>query len=134
MNNKWKIILGIAVCIFAIFMFATATQEPNTDTGGHDMYRNRRITAAQARDMIARYPSAIILDVRNEWEFAAGHIPGAILLPDYDIKDKVTYILQDLYALILVYCQRGNRSRSATNLLVSMGYVNVYDFGGIVDW
>ena len=77
---------------------------------------------------------AIILDVRSASEFAYGHIPGAILLPDYDIKYSAEQILPDTDALILVYCRSGNRSRAATSLLLSMGYVNVYDFGGINTW
>ena len=102
-------------------------------SGGDDMYRNRRITATQAKELMGRY-SAIILDVRSASEFAQGHIPGAILLPDYDIKDRADYVLTDTYALILVYCRSGNRSRAATSLLLSMGYENVYDFGGINAW
>ena len=98
------------------------------------MYRSRRISASDARELMTRYPNAIILDVRSEREFAMGHIPGAILLSDYNIRDKAAEILPDYYALILVYCQSGNRSRSATSLLVSMGYVNTYDFGGINSW
>jgi len=105
-----------------------------TYAGGEDMNRNRRITASQAKDLMTRYPDAIILDVRSEYEFATGHVPGAILLPSFDIEYTVNSIVSDNYALILVYCQSGNRSRSATSLLVSMGYVNVYDFGGISSW
>jgi len=95
---------------------------------------NKRISASQARGVMQRYPNAIVLDVRSEREFADGHIPGAILLPDYDIPYMVESVIPDLNALILVYCRSGARSRNATELLVSMGYVNVYDFGGINSW
>jgi len=105
-----------------------------TYAGGEDMNRNRRITASQAKELMTSYPNAIILDVRSEHEFTTGHVPGAILLPSYDIEYSASSILTDNYALILVYCQSGNRSRSVTSLLVSMGYVNVYDFGGIRSW
>jgi len=103
-------------------------------TGGEEMVRNRRISASYARELMKRYPNAIILDVRSESEFATGHIPGAILLPDFDIKDNAREVLYDYNALILVYCRSGARSRAATYLLVSMGYKNVYDFGGINAW
>jgi len=83
---------------------------------------------------MTRYPNAIILDVRSEREYAMGHIPGAVLLPDYDISEKATEVLKDYYVPILVCCQSGSRSRSATSLLVSMGYVNAYDFGGVSSW
>ena len=94
----------------------------------------QRITAIEAHTMMKRYPSAIILDVRSEYEFSTGRIPGAILLPDYDIEDKARYVLPSLNALILVYCKAGSRSRAAARQLVSMGYTNVYDFGGINTW
>jgi len=103
-------------------------------TGGEEMVRNRRISASYARELMKRYPNAIILDVRSESEFATGHIPDAILLPDFEIKDRARDILYNYNALILVYCRSGARSRAATSLLVSMGYKNVYDFGGINSW
>jgi len=152
MAKKIKTSAGIIIAIaaIAVLYMAITPQTPtetanepdaaveieyNSDTpGGEDMYRSRRISATQAREMMTRYPDAIILDVRSEREFATGHIPGAILLPDFEISDKASEILKDYYNLILVYCQSGNRSRGATSLLVSMGYVNVYDFGGINAW
>lgn len=98
------------------------------------MKKNRCITASQAKALMTKYTNAIILDVRNEWEFTSGHIPGAILLPDYEVERKASTLLPDEYALILVYCQSGARSRSVTSLLAAMGYMNVFDFGGINAW
>ena len=163
MSEKRKAILSAAVCIIiviiAMIIFGACEayydnsapigedngsqaveeeQETACDfddlTGGEEMVRNRRISASYARELMKRYPNAIILDVRSESEFATGHIPGAILLPDFDIKDRAREILYDTNALILVYCRSGARSRAATYLLVSMGYKNVYDFGGINSW
>lgn len=76
----------------------------------------------------------IILDVRTPEEFAEGHIPGAILIPDYEIAEKAPNILTDKDALILVYCRSGRRSKNAANQLVDMGYTNIKEFGGIIDW
>lgn len=76
----------------------------------------------------------IILDVRTSEEFAEGHIPGAILIPDYEIAEKAPNILTDKDALILVYCRSGRRSKNAANQLVDMGYTNIKEFGGIIDW
>ena len=76
----------------------------------------------------------IILDVRTPEEFAEGHIPGAILIPDYEITEKASNILTDKDALILVYCRSGRRSKNAANQLVDMGYTNIKEFGGIIDW
>jgi len=98
------------------------------------MYKNRRITAKQAMEIKKRYPAAIFLDVRSEWEYNTGHIVGAVSLPDYDIETRAESVLGDHNKIVLIYCQVGSRSRGATSLLVSMGYENAYDFGGIVDW
>lgn len=96
--------------------------------------QGRRITAMEAHTMMKRNPSAIILDVRSAYEFSTGRIPGATLLSDYDIPDNARRVLPNLNALILVYCKAGSRSRAAARQLVSMGYTNVYDFGGINTW
>jgi rhodanese-related sulfurtransferase len=95
---------------------------------------DRRITASQARTWIERYPTATILDVRSPQEYATGRIPGARLLPESDISARANYYLPDKNALILVYCRSGARAQSATQKLLAMGYTNVYDFGGIIDW
>lgn len=140
MSKQLKTMLCAILC--AIFVTLTACDYKSEDytphyldsTGGDNMYRNRRISASEAKKLMSRYPNAIILDVRTEHEFERSHIPGAILLSDFDIKYMAASVLPDYYALILVYCQSGNRSRGAVSLLVSMGYKNAYDFGGINTW
>lgn len=92
------------------------------------------ITPTQARNMMRTYPDAVILDVRTQDEFDQSHIPGATLLPDYMVSTYANQVLPDFDALILVYCRSGRRSLNTAKLLVSMGYTNVYDFGGIIDW
>ena len=124
----------ILVLLSFIFLAACSTPEYVEQTGGTEMYRSRRISASEALEKMQNFPDAIILDVRTEAEFAAGYIPGAILLPDFDVRDLAADILPDVDALILVYCRSGVRSRGAVSTLVSMGYTNVYDFGGINDW
>ena len=76
----------------------------------------------------------IILDVRTQQEYDAGHIEGAILLPNETIADTPPDALPNKDAEILIYCRSGNRSAQAAKKLVAMGYTNVYDFGGIIDW
>jgi len=126
--KKSLILLGI------IFLVACATPEYMEQTGGTEMYRSRRISASEALEKMQNFPNAVILDVRTESEFATGYIPGAILLPDFDIREMAADVLPDLDALILVYCRSGVRSRGAVSTLANMGYTNVYDFGGINDW
>ena len=94
----------------------------------------KKISAADAKARIDSGDTLIILDVRTQEEFDAGHIAGAILVPNETIIDEQPELLPDLDAEILVYCRSGNRSGQAANKLIAMGYTNVVDFGGIIDW
>ena len=94
----------------------------------------QRISAAEAMVMMDSYDELIILDVRTEEEFSEGHIPGAILIPDYELAERAEAELPNKDQLILVYCRSGRRSKAAAEMLVGMGYTNVKDFGGIIDW
>lgn len=92
------------------------------------------ISAAEAKALMDSETGYIILDVRTENEFAEGHIPHAILIPDYDIESRAEAELPDKKQLILVYCRSGRRSKNAAAKLAEMGYSNVKEFGGIIDW
>ena len=87
-----------------------------------------------AKQMMANEDGHVIVDVRGQDEYAAGHIPGAICIPNESITNTQPAELQDFDQVILVYCRSGNRSRQASQKLADMGYTNVYDFGGINDW
>lgn len=76
----------------------------------------------------------VVLDVRTEEEYQKGHIPKAILLPNESIENQAEAVLEDKDKTILVYCRSGIRSKQAVSRLSNMGYSNVYDFGGILDW
>ena len=92
------------------------------------------LTPSQALEKMQANPNAIILDVRTQEEFGQERIPGAVLLPDFELEAKAAEVLPDKDALILIYCRSGRRSNIAANLLTSMGYTNVFDFGGILSW
>lgn len=94
----------------------------------------QHITADEAKALMDSEEGYIILDVRTDEEFAEGHIPGAILIPDYEIKERAEEILTDKDQLILVYCRSGRRSKNAASDLADLGYTNVKEFGGIIDW
>ena len=96
------------------------------------VYRN--ITAEEARQIMDTGESCIILDVREQEEYDAGHIPGAILIPYTQIEEKAEEMLPDKDQLILVYCRSGRRSKIAAESLAELGYTNIREFGGIVDW
>lgn len=93
-----------------------------------------KISAQQAKEMMDKGEYGVILDVRTLEEYNEGHIEGATLLPDNEIKNKAEITLYDKEEVILVYCRSGRRSEAAAKVLVEMGYTKVYDFGGIVDW
>ena len=94
----------------------------------------QKITAEQAKAIMDESKPFVLLDVRTDEEFKEKRIDGAILIPDYEIKNRATAELPDKNALILVYCRSGRRSANAANELIALGYTNVYDFGGIIDW
>ena len=93
-----------------------------------------QITPAEAKALMDSEDRYIILDVRTPEEFAAGHIAGAILIPDYEIGEKAERVLTDKDQLILVYCRSGRRSKNAASELAALGYTNIKEFGGINDW
>lgn len=96
--------------------------------------QNRSISASEARVLIDENPGAVILDVRTYQEFVTGFIPGAINIPYDAISGETENLPSDKDALILVYCRSGVRSVAALNELLSLGFNNVYEFGGIIHW
>jgi len=93
-----------------------------------------KISAEEAWEIINSDDPHIILDVRTREEFQESHIPNAILIPDYEIATRVRAEIPDKSTIILIYCRSGNRSAKVARELIAMGYKNVFDFGGIIDW
>ena len=106
-----------------------------TGCGGTTMENTyQQISQKEAKDMMDTQ-DVIVLDVREQYEFDAGHIPGAVLLPVGTItKDTAAAVIPKLDSVVLVYCRSGNRSKTASKALVDLGYTNVYEFGGINTW
>ena len=92
------------------------------------------ITAQEAKELMDTQQGYVILDVRAQEEYDQGHIPGAIVIPHEEITEKAEAVLQDKNQLILVYCRSGRRSKIAADALVELGYTNIKEFGGILDW
>ena len=93
-----------------------------------------QIGGAEAKALMDSESGYIIIDARTQSEYDEGHIPGAILIPEYEIADRAEKELHDKNQLILVYCRSGRRSKIAAEELVKLGYTNVKEFGGIIDW
>ena len=93
-----------------------------------------QISGAEAKTLMDSESGYIIIDARTQEEYDQGHIPGAIMIPEYEIADRAEKELPDKDQLILVYCRSGRRSKIAAEELVKLGYTNVKEFGGIIDW
>ena len=103
-------------------------------TNNHQTNTYRSISMDEAVSMMAEESGYIILDVRRPDEFAAGHIPNAINVPNETIGRSEIPELPDKDQLIMVYCRSGRRSKEASAKLVKLGYTQVVEFGGILDW
>jgi len=103
-------------------------------SGGGEKEMYNRITPQQAKEIMDTGSDYIILDVRTQEEYDLGHIPGAVLIPDTEIAHRAESELPQKDQLILVYCRSGRRSKLASEELAGLGYTNIHEFGGIIDW
>ena len=92
------------------------------------------ISPEEAKRIMDSQNGYVILDVREQNEYDESYIPGAILIPHGQIKELAPSMLPDKDQLILVYCRSGRRSKIAAEALEEMGYTNIKEFGGIIDW
>ncbi len=117
-----KIIL--AVLSLLIFSFSACTKA-DTFTP---------ISPEDAVKLLEKDSRAVLIDVRTPEENKAIRIPDSILIPDYEIKEKIGEVVPDKNTTVIIYCRSGNRSAKAAKNLVEMGYTKVFDLGGIIDW
>lgn len=103
-------------------------------TGNNQTNTYRQISMDEAVAMMERESGYIILDVRRPDEYATGHIPNAINIPNENIGTDEISQLPDKDQLIMVYCRSGRRSKEAAEKLAALGYTNIVEFGGIIDW
>jgi rhodanese-related sulfurtransferase len=122
--KKWIILL-----LAALLLTGCSVEKGEKDVADYEM-----ITAQQAKEIMDTQEGYVILDTRTEEEYETGHIPGAIVISHEQIKEKAEQVLTDKDQLILVYCRSGRRSKLAAQDLVDLGYTNVKEFGGIIDW
>ncbi len=122
--------LLLSVAVLSSCNADSKTSKEVTDT----VYTYEQISPKEAKALMDSEKDYVILDVRTTEEFAESHIAGAVLLTDVDIKTKAETVLTDKDQLILVYCRSGRRSKNASKELAELGYTNVKEFGGIIDW
>ena len=118
--------------LIALLTFALPFGCVGCSDGGSATYE--QISGAEAKALMDSESGYVIIDARTHEEYDQGHIPGAILIPEYEIADRAEKELLDKNQLILVYCRSGRRSKIAAEELVKLGYTNIKEFGGIIDW
>lgn len=123
-----KRFFAFILSIFSLLVISSCDGDPT------NAITYERITAEQAKALMDTERDYIIIDARTQSEFDEGHIPGAILIPEYEIAERAERELPNKDQLILVYCRSGRRSKIAAQALVDLGYTNVKEFGGIIDW
>lgn len=128
MKKLW--IIGVFIAI--IYIVTGCTPKVEKENKMQNTYK--QITMEEAKEVMKNESEIIILDVRTGEEFSEGHIPGAINLANEAIGEEEIPQLPDKDQMILVYCRSGNRSKQASEKLVDLGYTNVVEFGGILDW
>lgn len=122
--KKWILILLSAMVLTGCAQEKESSQEA--------VYKN--ITAEEAKAIMDSREECIILDVRTFEEYESGHIPGALCFPLDDIESKAKVFIPEQDTLYLIYCRSGRRSKLAAEILVELGYTNILEFGGIIDW
>ena len=115
--------------LLSALMFTGCSGTSNSQTNTY-----RQISMDEAVTMMAQETGYIILDVRRPDEYATGHIPNAINVPNETIGTAEIPELPDKNQLIMGYCRSGRRSKEAAEKLVKLGYTNIVEFGGFLDW
>ena len=134
--SKKIILLALAIITVAT-VFAGCTQKTNTEQTEATQVNigtYYQITQEEAKRIMDEESDYIIVDAREQSEYDEGHIKGAIVIPYTEIEQKAEELLPNKTQLILVYCRSGRRSKIAAQSLANMGYKNVKEFGGIIDW
>lgn len=127
-----RILLLLFIAVLAVLAGCTHKEQIMDGPGMINKYRH--ISQDDAQKMMEQADGHVVVDVRRQDEYDAGHIPGAILIPNESIGKEKPAELPDLDQVILIYCRSGNRSKQAAEKLFNIGYTNLYEFGGIQDW
>lgn len=107
------------------------TKKDTEDTAEKAAYH--KISAEETYEMMTSQ-EVVVVDVRTREEYDGGHIENAVLVPNESIGSEMPEALPDKEATLLIYCRSGRRSKEAAQKLLALGYQNVYDFGGVIDW
>lgn len=126
-----KIVYGILIILVISLGVICIIKLKNTD---NNIAKVKHVSMQEITKIMSENSNYIILDVRTIEEYKEGHIPNAICIPNETIGEDTKNLLKDKNQLILIYCRSGNRSKQATEKLQKLGYTNLIEFGGIIDW
>ena len=124
---KRRLLSVIAALVFLLALSGCGAAEKEGS-----VYMN--INAEKAKEMMDGLEKFVLLDARSEEEFLEGHIPGAMVIPHDESEERAEAEIPEKDVPVFVYCRSGNRSKTASKALVDLGYSEVYEFGGIIDW
>lgn len=125
--------LLVVLCLILSILLTACTAGNDSVFMNQSENSYQRITAEKAKEMMDA-GNVVVVDVRTAEEYQEAHISGAVLVPYESMGDTLLDALPDEDAILLVYCRSGSRSKQASEKLIELGYTQVYDFGGIVDW
>lgn len=129
------LIKGLVILMLFTFTACGGGEESDKSTETPAVENSyEQISAEEAKALMDTEEGYVIVDARTDYEFNDGHIAGAVLIPEYEIAERAESELPNKDQLILVYCRSGRRSKIASAELVKLGYTNVKEFGGIIDW
>ena len=126
-----KIVYGILIILVISLGVICIIKLKNTD---NNIAKVKHVSMQEITKIMSENSNYIILDVRTIEEYKEGHIPNAICIPNETIGEDTKNLLKDKGQLILIYCRSGNRSKQAAEKLQKLGYTNLIEFGGIIDW
>lgn len=133
----WKYVI-ILMIIGGVFMVYNHNAQADINVLKIDEHTSfKQIDPSDAKEIMDTNKDCMILDVRTPMEYESGHIENAVLLPNEEIytgNTKIAEVLPNKKQMILVYCRSGQRSLEASMKLAKMGYSNIYEFGGIINW
>ena len=129
-----KKLIKIIIIVGIIIMIGLASLFINHRINQTDEDIIKQITASEVKDVMQVDESVILIDTRSEDEYAEKRIPGSINIPLEFLNEIAPHIITDLNTKIIVYCESGNRSSDAANLLAELGFTNIHDLGGIDTW
>ena len=127
-----KMIKRRLLSVIAALVFLLALSGCGAAENEGSVYMN--INAEKAKEMMDGLEKFVLLDARSEEEFSEGHIPGAIVIPHEEVSERAEAEIPEKDVPVFVYCRSGRRSKIAAEALVALGYSEVYEFGGIIDW